>query len=85
MNYKYNEKTCVHLWAGSPFCEIKSKNETIYAYTDQYELALENFTKAIKNNPEFIDAYYNRGKIYEELKRFDNANLDFQKVEELNK
>lgn len=31
MNYKYNEKTCVHLWAGSPFCEIKSKNETIYA------------------------------------------------------
>ena len=42
------------------------------------------FDKAININPEFDEAYLNRGNLYSELRKFDKALDDFQKAIDLN-
>ena len=49
---------------------IKSVNSRIY---DEgcLELAMDEYSKAIELDPNFVDAYYNRGFIYMDLGHFD--------------
>ena len=42
-----------------------------------YEQAIEYFTKAIKIDPKYIDAYHWRGITYNDLKKYDEAINDF--------
>lgn len=43
-----------------------------------------DYSKAIEINPEFIDAYLERAKVYERKKHYDNAISDYSKVIEIN-
>ena len=53
---------------------IKSINEK------KYEKALENFSQAIKMNPNYTDAYSKRGMIYGKIENYDKAIQDYGKV-----
>lgn len=45
-----------------------------------YEDALDNFSKAIEQNPFYSNAYYNRGLVYLKLNRLQFAKSDFEKA-----
>lgn len=49
-----------------------------------YEDALEDFTKAIEQNPMYSNAYYNRGLIYIKLNSLELAKLDLEKAVQYN-
>ena len=51
--------------------------------TDRLEEAVEFFTKAIELDPEFSEAYLNRGEVYQLLDRIVESNTDIQKAKEL--
>ena len=51
--------------------ELKARN---------YKVAIENFTKAIKNKEKITFSYYNRGLAYLFLNDFENAIKDFDEV-----
>ncbi|MBW4683096.1 MAG: protein kinase [Microcoleus vaginatus WJT46-NPBG5] len=40
--------------------------------------ALKNFNRALKIDPDYGEAYYNRGVIYEDLRDFDRARTEYQ-------
>lgn len=65
----------------------------VYAHQNDFQQALANFDKAIELNPQFVDAYYNRGLVYENLGSaillsgrdyFEKALPDYSKAIELN-
>ena len=47
--------------------------------------AIAHFTEAIKVQPDYLKAYYNRGKSYLKLRKFDTAIKDFRKVTTLDR
>jgi len=53
-------------------------------YLKVYDVAIENYTKAIKIEPKYIDAYYNRGLCFEQLDNYKKAEEDFRFVLKLN-
>lgn len=54
-----------------------------HAQLDEDELALKDFDTAIEGEPEFSEAYLERGEIYERLGRSEDAGFDYLKVVEL--
>jgi tetratricopeptide (TPR) repeat protein len=36
----------------------------VYAEAEEYDKSIESFTKAIESDPNYVDAYYNRGNAY---------------------
>lgn len=50
---------------------------------EQYRLAVENFSEAIKSNPDFAEAYSGRGLAHKNLKQTEEAIRDFEKVKQL--
>jgi len=50
---------------------------------NDYETAIEYFTKAIDIKPDYAEAYYNRGFAYELLKDVENSQKDYRKTLEL--
>lgn len=50
----------------------------------EYEQAIEEYTRAIEINPDFVNAYYNRGLTYSDLERYQRAIADYTKAVELN-
>jgi tetratricopeptide (TPR) repeat protein len=54
-----------------------------YFGKNQYDLAIDDFTKAIKLDPKFLAAHYNRGIAYFELGQYDLSIADFTKAMEL--
>ena len=46
--------------------------------------AIEDYTKAIRLNPKFVDAYYNRAMSFYNLKEYRNAIANFNEVIRLN-
>jgi tetratricopeptide (TPR) repeat protein len=52
----------------------KSKD---YVENEQYQLAIDNLTAALKINPDFALAYYNRGNAYYDLENYTAAIADF--------
>ncbi len=53
-------------------------------YLKVYEVAIENYTKAIAIEPRYLEAYYNRGLCYEELKDYEKAEKDLRHALKLN-
>lgn len=49
----------------------------------KYEEAIENYTKAIEINENFVEAYFSKGAACLNLQRFDNAISDYKKILEL--
>ncbi|MCO6500949.1 MAG: tetratricopeptide repeat protein [Vicingus serpentipes] len=47
-------------------------------YLKTYDVAIDNYTKAIAIAPNYYEAYYNRGLCYEELKKYQLAEKDFR-------
>ena len=45
-----------------------------------YQLAIDNYTKAIKIDPDYVKAYYNRGLAYKELENYKNAIADYTRA-----
>ena len=50
---------------------------------EKLKIAAAEFTEAIDKNPEYTDAYIERGKIYLLKKRYDKAKQDFEKALQL--
>jgi len=53
-------------------------------YLKTYEVAIENYTKAINVAPNYFEAYYNRGLCNEELKKYKQAEDDFRMALKIN-
>ena len=51
-----------------------------YHMAGKYQLASEDYTKALEINTQHASAYYNRGLVSVMLKRYDSAVEDFSKV-----
>jgi tetratricopeptide (TPR) repeat protein len=47
-------------------------------YLGDFEIGAERFSLAIKYNPDYYDAYYNRGLCYENLKQYTKAESDYK-------
>ena len=51
-----------------------------YGNKEQYQLAIDNYTKCIKLKPgdaNLAKAYYNRGSAYDDLENYEDAIADF--------
>ena len=58
-------------------------NKGIYFYENaSYDLAIENFKKAINLNPSNFQFYYNLGLVYIKLENYDLAIENFKKYYE---
>ena len=57
------------------------------AYYDKgmYDKAIENFTKAIELEPDFVKAYMYRGLAYKAIYQFYKSAAEFDKAEEIRK
>lgn len=55
-----------------------------YMYQRNYQQGIKLLTKAIARDPNFIAAYYARGKAWMSLGKYQNAYSDFKKALELN-
>ena len=53
-------------------------------YLKVYDVAIENYTKAIEVDAKYFEAYYNRGLCYEELNENDKAENDYRVTLQLN-
>jgi tetratricopeptide (TPR) repeat protein len=56
-----------------------------YFHTQQYDKAIDDYTKAIHLNPNNADAYYNRGVSYQSKGKLRKAKADFRKADHLRK
>jgi tetratricopeptide (TPR) repeat protein len=54
-----------------------------FAVREDWDTAIACFTEAIRINPDYAKAYYNRGVAYEELGEKAKAATDFAKAKEL--
>jgi len=45
---------------------------------DQYKI--DNYTKCLKIDPDYVKAYYNRGNAYKELENYKNAIADYTRA-----
>ena len=48
-----------------------------YAENEQYQLAIDNYTSALRINPDYAEAYYNRGSAYNDLGNYTAAIADY--------
>ncbi len=49
----------------------------------RYDSAIADFAEAIRINPKYGEAYYNRALVYEKKGEFDKARADFVRAEKL--
>ena len=59
-------------------------NEGLDFYTKgEYSKAIQSFKVAVEKDPDFIDAYYNMGSLYEFMKSYNSAIACFSKIHQL--
>lgn len=59
-------------------------NEGLDLYSrGEYSKAIQSFKTAIEKDPDFVDAYYNLGALYEYLKSYNSAIACFSKINQL--
>lgn len=59
-------------------------NEGIDQYSrGEYSKALQSFKNAVAKDPDFIDAYYNMGALFEYLKSYNSAIASYSKIHQL--
>ncbi|MEZ6044086.1 MAG: tetratricopeptide repeat protein [Planctomycetaceae bacterium] len=76
-------KTLLTIWRASPGAQYVSMGRGKIE-TEQYDEALEDFTTAIKIDPELPDAWTARGNVYMKTEKLPEALSDFQKAREFN-
>ena len=59
---------------------IYSNRGTVYASAGQFDMAINNYNRAIKLNPNFADAYNHRGIAYRNLGQLKQAICDYTKA-----
>lgn len=69
---------------GSNLAEIYKNRGNAYYQKKQYSPAVNEFTKAIEINHDYLEAYYNRGLAYYDLNLYYKAIVDFDMVLMLN-
>ena len=57
-----------------------SASGVAYAMKGQFDLAIVDFNEAIRLNPEYADAFYNRGNAYAEQREYDRAIASYDKA-----
>ncbi|XP_002732354.1 uncharacterized protein LOC100369804 [Saccoglossus kowalevskii] len=50
----------------------------------EFVMAVDDYSNALKHNPQFAVAYYNRGQVHYRLSRFDEAIKDMNQALKLN-
>ena len=55
-----------------------------YVENEQYQLAIDNYTSAIKINPDYAKAYNNRGSAYANLENYKAAIADYTSAIRIN-
>jgi tetratricopeptide (TPR) repeat protein len=63
--------------------EAHDKRGREYADAEEYDKAIEAFSKAIEIRPGYADAYNNRGNTYRKMGQYDQATADLNKAIEL--
>lgn len=59
-------------------------NEGLDQYSrGEYSKAIQSFKTAVEKDPDFVDAYYNLGSLYEFLKSYNSAIASFTKINQL--
>ena len=77
---------CSHIikrFADSPAlfrAKIYTRRGQAFALAKHYQKAEQDFSKAVKLKPDFIEAYMHRGGVYSRLGQHDKAILDYSKV-----
>lgn len=66
------------------FLALFNQGYMLLVFADQYEEAAVKFSQSILNNPEYTEAYHNRGLCYNNLGRYPEARSDFKKALQLN-
>ena len=54
-----------------------------YFYLGQHERAIQDYDEVIRLDPQYVDAYYNRGLAYRNLGNRVESERDIQKAKEL--
>ena len=49
----------------------------------RFELAIMDYSEAIRVSPNCVEAYHNRGLVYRRIGQYDESDQDFSKVAEL--
>ena len=49
-------------------------------YFEDFQGAADKFSRAIEADPQYAEAYFNRGLAYEEMGKFDLAETDYRKA-----
>jgi len=87
-----------HLILGILFSFVLLNNRSVWAQTAEeyvhfgnvsgkesnYKDAVLNYTKALKLDPDYVNAYYNRGYAYIELRKYKLALSDLDKAIDIN-
>lgn len=73
--------TCIGLWPESSWAHF---NRGYLLYEQGHKLeAVEEYTTAIRHSPQFRSAYFNRALAHLEIQNYEDALVDFKKVQEL--
>ncbi|HBF2862384.1 TPA: helix-turn-helix domain-containing protein [Clostridioides difficile] len=64
------------------FCDF-SQRGFLYVLLDKYEYAINDYTNALKRNPEDKDIYYSRAVLYQLLGYKEKSDADYDKIDEL--
>jgi len=66
------------------FSECYNNLGLMYLDNANYDLAIENFSKALSIYPEFSDAYFNTGNVFHKMNKIDDAIKNWEKALEIN-
>jgi tetratricopeptide (TPR) repeat protein len=61
----YPKNAVAHRLRGMGYAIAYSERGAVYQRLESYELAIEDFNKAIRIDPEYAQSYFNRGILYE--------------------
>lgn len=59
---------------------LYNKGYVHFVYLSNYETALEYFDQSLANDPDYLDALYNKGCVYEKMGNYNKAKTIFSEV-----
>jgi len=68
----------------NPRAAFYNNRGVLYYKQKKWELALADYTQALKINPQYVDAYYNRGLVYSKQEKWELALADYTQALKIN-